>query len=67
MRRNRQLERDMSALEEVLKALKAKSIQSIWGEELDEFKELWEQHLVKVKEQYEGSVLEAPVKKRGKK
>lgn len=61
------LERDMSALEEVLKALKAKSIQSIWGEELDEFKELWEQHLVKVKEQYEGSVLEAPVKKRGKK
>jgi len=58
------LEEDMKALEESLEGLRAKSIQHIWADELDEFNVLWESHVEEVESEYSGSKMEAPAKKR---
>lgn len=51
--KRRQLEREEHDIHMKIEALRAKGIQTIWKEELEEFKEAWEAHRLRVEDDYE--------------
>lgn len=62
------MERESDKIAAALKALRAKSIQEIWREELAELSNLWEQHKARILEEYasdrDGAIAATPSKRR---
>lgn len=55
------LEKEADDLKMAIEALRAKPIQHIWRDELQEFKQAWETHKAAIEAEYEGDRLNKPV------
>lgn len=58
--KKKQLEKEADELRMAIEALRAKPIQSIWREELAEFKEAWQHHKAAIEEEYEADMHNKP-------
>jgi len=58
------LEKQATATDAELQAMKAKTIQAMWREEINDFLQSWEEFKTNMEASYEGTGTDAPIKKR---
>lgn len=59
--KKKELEKEADDLKMAMEALRAKPIQHIWRDELQQFKDGWEAHKKAIEEEYEADRLNKPV------